>query len=157
MNKVGEPTVSKLASMLYRETQRYLARRFSRYDLGSGTYPILLSLDCREGISQSELSAEIGVDKALIARGVKRLMESGYVERQTDGSDSRVNRLYLTAKGKEIVPELRSALARWNRGITEGIPAEELGRALETLAAVAKNAKRGMDDGRFGDCSGEER
>lgn len=134
--------ISRLTNGIYRCTQRYLDRTFARYGLSSGTYPILLSLDLHAGASQNRMADEIGVDKAMVARSVRKLVDLGYVDRRADADDSRAVKLSLSAKGRSVVPVLRAELARWNDLIAEGLSEDELSVVREGLSRIFENARK---------------
>ena len=58
---------------IFRNTQSYLEKVLKAYDLSSGTYPYLFILEKNEGISQIQISKEIGNDKAMSARTINKL------------------------------------------------------------------------------------
>ncbi len=136
-----DASISKLAMLLYRDTQRYLDRSLSRCGLGCGNFSILLCLDTSPGINQNELSCRIGVDKALIARNLARLIEAGFIDRRPSPRDSRANNLFLSAQGERVVPQIRATLAEWNDRLAEGIPKDEIASARTLLRTIAENAR----------------
>lgn len=44
------------------------------------------------------------------ARTIKKLMELGYVRKESDSRDSRAYKLYLTQSAKDIIPEIKIIL-----------------------------------------------
>ena len=54
------------------------------------------------GISQAQLADKLDVEPITIARTIDRLEKSGWIERRADAKDRRVNRLYLTARVKDV-------------------------------------------------------
>lgn len=135
------PPIMKFVSHLYRCTQAYTDEKLAEYEITSGTYPFLLLLNKKDGISQNQISAELDVDKALSARAVKKLIEQGYVQRNVDEKDCRAFRLYLTEKGRTVVPKICEVLDEWIRMISEGSTEEEYRVATEFLKRALKNAK----------------
>lgn len=58
-----------------------------------------------DGISQQQLCAPLNRDKAAVTRMVDILEKEGYIKRESDASDRRINLLFLTKKGKDIERE----------------------------------------------------
>lgn len=61
-------------------------------------------------LSMSELAAHEGVDPASVSRTVRKLEESGDVERRTSDEDGRVNLIEVTESGRELFLRSRRQL-----------------------------------------------
>lgn len=130
-----------LNNKIYRNTQIYLDRVLKKYGLGSGSYPYLFTLAKNEGISQNKISREIGHDKAMSARTITRLIELGYVYKEEDERDSRAYRLYLTAKAREVIPEIHKEIRSLITLITKNLSEEEKAVTIGTLSKVYDNTQ----------------
>ena len=135
------PPLIKLISNLYRYTQSYTDNALEKFELSSGTYPYLLVLYKNEGISQSQISKELNVDKAMSARAIKRLLEIGYIRKDLDTTDSRACKLFLTESSKKIIPEIISEICKWVYLITKDSNEEEQKFAIDFLSKALINAK----------------
>ena len=58
----------------------------------------LLCINRTSGISQEQLASQLYKDKSVIARHLASLESNGYIHREPDPKDRRVQKLYLTAK-----------------------------------------------------------
>lgn len=76
----------------------------SELDLQHPQFSILMVLSVNEGITQSTLTEFVDRDKASVSRNVKYLEEKGYIRREM--VDGKKNNLFLTDKGKGILPIL---------------------------------------------------
>jgi DNA-binding MarR family transcriptional regulator len=72
-----------LISLLHRSHSNVLNARLKPLGLSAGQFPILLVLSRREGISQDTLARYFSLDKATIARALRRLEEDGFLCRRT--------------------------------------------------------------------------
>lgn len=135
-------TLTRLANNLYRISAAYTNEVLSKYQLSSGTYPFLFILKDNEGINQNQISKELNVDKAMSARAIKNLITLGYIKKEYDSEDSRAFKLFLTDKSKEIIPEVKAELYKWNNVITEGLSEEEKEKLLDYMKIVLENAKK---------------
>ncbi len=140
MQKARIP-ITKLTGGIYRNTLEYTNEIFKKYSLGSGTYPYLMILYNKEGISQNQISKELAVDKALSARVIKKLIDLGYVRKETNSKDSRAYCLYLTDKAKLIIPSMKEELAKWNEIMTQNLTEEEKDDITDLLSKVLGNIK----------------
>ncbi len=77
---------------------------FKQIDLARGQYLYVVRIYEHPGIISEQLSNLIKVDRTTIARAVKKLEKSGFIERKSDPTNKKIKRLYVTQKGKEIYP-----------------------------------------------------
>ena len=64
---------------------------------------MLKVIGLRPGITQQEIVALTGRDKAQIARLIKELLSKELIDKKQDQQDKRIYRLYLTMEAREIV------------------------------------------------------
>jgi len=134
----------KLVNTLARITQSYTDEAMKKYNLSSGTYPFMVALIRKEGVSQNHISKELNIDKAASARAIKKLIELKYIRKELDEEDSRAYKLYLTEKGRSLIPEIHKELSGWINIISanvENIEQEQLTNTLEKLLENAKEYK----------------
>lgn len=132
----------KFVNTISRITQSYTDEAMVKLNLTSGTYPFLLVLYRKEGINQNEISRELNVDKAMSARSIKKLIYLEYIEKKEDEKDSRAYKLYLTEKGRAIVPEIKKEIQQWIKIITKDFSNNEEALLEELLSKVLSNAKK---------------
>ena len=136
----SENLVGKWISPLYRYRKAFMAKRLENYGAAGGLFMILLTVSCKDGINQEQISDYLKIDKATTAKAVKRLECEQYVRRETDADDKRINRVYITEKAVEAVAEIRKALMEWDGIIREGVPEEDYQKTQETLHKMIRNA-----------------
>ena len=85
--------------------------KFLNYELSAAglgiqhpQFSLLMVLANKEGISQSDLTLFVDRDKASVSRNIKYLEEKGYIKKEV--LDGRASLIFLTEKGKEIIPKL---------------------------------------------------
>jgi len=125
-----------LNSKIYRNTQIYLDKVLKEYELSSGSCPYLFILQENEGISQNKLSEEIGNDKAMSARTITKLIGLGYVYKEQHERNSRAYRLYLTAKAKEVMPDIHEEIQAMVNLITAELSEEEMLITMRSLKKI---------------------
>ncbi|WP_243175673.1 MarR family winged helix-turn-helix transcriptional regulator [Clostridium gasigenes] len=131
----------KLNNKIFRTTQVYLDKVLKEYELSSGSYPYLLTLGENEGISQNKISKELGHDKAMSARTITKLIKLGYFNRKEDEDDSRAYKLYLTEKGKDVIPKVIDKVRKLIDIITRDLNEEEKITTMDSLDKILKNIK----------------
>lgn len=141
----------KFVNTISRITQSYTDEAMMKLNLTSGTYPFLLVLYRKEGINQNEISRELNVDKAMSARSIKKLIDLEYIEKNEDEKDSRAYKLYLTEKGRAIVPEVKKEIQQWIKIITKDFSKDEEALLEEMLSKVLSNSKKHKEKTEEGD------
>lgn len=90
--------VNKLAHMMAQGMQR----RLKAYDVTMSQWLVLKFLWQQEGRSQVELQEVLGLDGATVTGLIQRMSLQGLVQRQADLTDKRVQRVFLTSRGREL-------------------------------------------------------
>ncbi|MFT9374263.1 MarR family winged helix-turn-helix transcriptional regulator [Komagataeibacter saccharivorans] len=87
-------------------------------------YSIMCVAQARPGLDQSELTQEVGVDRATLANVLARLEKRALVRRERTTRDRRLKRVYLTETGAALLEEMaepaRRAHARTIATLTGG-------------------------------------
>lgn len=114
--------------LIRRAQQRHVALWQEKVsaEVSSVQYAALAVLERMPGASQSELGAELDLDRSTIADIVSRLERRGVLERSSHESDRRRYSLHLTESGLAEVRRLRPLVADANERLTAGLSAAEL-------------------------------
>ncbi|MGB9131444.1 MAG: MarR family transcriptional regulator, partial [Methanosarcina sp.] len=131
-----------LISFTYRSVQKYFAKELASYNIGWGHFAILMTLYDQEGRSQDSLAQSRGFDKTMIAKSILRLEKEGIVYRKIDQEDKRIKRLYLTEKGRTLMPEMQRIGNELNSLLLKSLDPDEASAAVEIIRKLALNAAR---------------
>jgi len=94
---------------------------------------ILKIISCHEGISQKELAEKLDRDKTSIVRSINVLEKDHKVVRVNNKDDKRVNFLYLTKDGKDLLDELLPVFENIKNEMQEGFTNEEINIVISFL------------------------
>lgn len=97
-----EGQVSYAIFELARAHRGFAAALLRQMDLHPGQELILMHLHHRDGQTQSELVATVGVDHSTMSKALRRMQESGLILRKPADHDRRVSVNHLTAKGEAM-------------------------------------------------------
>lgn len=96
---------------LIRRLQQFSVQVFQRamgeHDLTSMHYVALQVIQDSPGVDQISLSLATDIDRTTIVRILDRAKDRGWIEKRVDSDDRRVNRLYLTSSGEQLLEEVR--------------------------------------------------
>lgn len=109
----SEISIGQLVSMIHRTHMVYLNNRMKKLDISAGQFPFLMVLFNKEGITQDEIAADVHIDKGTVARALRKLEDNRYIYRAVDLNNRRKYIIYLTEKGKLIVPKILAMDAEW--------------------------------------------
>lgn len=114
------PSIGKTAKMMGIYLGRSLQQ--SQIDLTSKQWVLLKILHRQDGIPQNDLAVITERNKASLVRLIHNMERKGLVTRIQDPSDKRINRIFLTKRGKQIyqktLPTIRSAFHEMQSGIS---------------------------------------
>jgi len=97
---------------------------------------ILKIISFREGICQKELAEKLDRDKTSIARSINVLEKDHKVVRVNNKADKRINSLYLTKDGKDLLDELQPFFKNIKNEIQEGFRDEEISNVVSFLKKI---------------------
>ena len=102
---------------------------------------VLFRLREQEGLSQVDLADVLELQPISLVRLLDRLVEHGLLERRHDPRDRRANRLFLTARGRQLVDDLDSLRDSIATDVLQDLPAEEIQTSLKTLRDIKDRIK----------------
>ena len=131
----------RFISKISRIAQGYTMKALRGLDMNLSELHALRSITWLPGQSQTELSERLSVDKAAIARTITRLERKGYICRQEDEKDRRINRLYPLEKASQVKEESISVENDFYDWLFEVLEPAERQKFLETLDLLTERAK----------------
>ncbi|WP_430449678.1 MarR family winged helix-turn-helix transcriptional regulator [Rhodophyticola sp.] len=112
MEFVKEQSAGYLANHMARLFARGLTERIKPLGLTTGTFPALLELWEKDGLTQKDLVIRLDIEQATMANTLARMERDGLVVRKKDPSDGRAQRVWLTARARGLrKPALEAAMA----------------------------------------------
>ena len=134
--------LGRAVTCLHRSRSKFMGERLREHGFSGAMYMILLHVDRHPGASQDSIANHMYIDKCNVARRTKKLEELGYIRRETDQADRRQNNLYLTDKGRELVPVIKTYLSQWGQGMTESLSEKEKDTLITLLTKMTGQNKR---------------
>ena len=133
--------IGKTVSALHRYMQIYVCRSLvnGRYGIGPGLLYILIETACHEGLCQKEIAQRLMIEKATVAKAVKTLIKVGYIRTESDPADKRQTKVFLSEKGREIMPSIHEFLDEMNQSILSGFSPLEIHMAYALIKRMNQN------------------
>jgi len=133
--------IGKALSILHRGGQWFYSNRIENIDASNGQIGILFYLNGVDSASQDELAKAVEIDKTTVTRAIQKLEVSGFIERKRDTTDHRINRVALTALGKQHHDALKAASIIWQETLTHGLSEEDLCHLERLMNHMCENVR----------------
>jgi MarR family transcriptional regulator, transcriptional regulator for hemolysin len=131
-------------------------RRVEPLGLTRAQWRVMTRLNRLESCTQTELAAELEIEKPTLGKLIERLEAKGWVERRADANDARTKRLFLTRAARPLLEEMSQRADEVIKGVFAGIGREDSARLRETLTRIKDNLSGMLDAPISGSESKEE-
>ena len=123
-----------------------LQQQLSPYHIAAVEYTILGACLAAGPITVKDLRSKIPIDYTQISRTTSRLEDKGLVAKVHLADDRRIVRVHVTAKGRELMPELMRGAQEFYKGLVGDISQEEFVECtaiMDKLSAPGDPAESG--------------
>jgi DNA-binding MarR family transcriptional regulator len=137
-----EDDLGFLMARTHRAMRRALMSRLEPLGITYRQFQVLNALCEGDDVSQIALADRVNMDQTSLARMLDRMEQSALLSRDQDPSDSRVNRITLTEKGRHLVlrvTPLRELILGRATGDLSDREVEELKRLLNRIYVNAQS------------------
>ena len=124
----------------------YADRQASRFGITRAQWAVLAKVERFEGMKQSELAEQMEMQPITLTRLIDLLCDAGWIERRSDDSDRRVNRLYLRKAARPLLAKLSGLRSEITGTAIEGISPADANRLLAQLEAIKENLRNAIQD-----------
>lgn len=131
--------IIKLAHMMALD----MDRRLKAYEVTISQWAILKHLWQQEGRSQVELQELLGLDGATITGLIQRMIHLDLIQRRPDPSDRRVQRVFLTERGRNLEQVTKALEDAVNSRALKGFSADERTFFIRLLTRALQNCEEG--------------
>jgi len=108
-------------------------RTLAGIDIRPAQFSVLVVVGANRGISQAELGATLGIERARLVRLLNRLEDRGLIERLRSSADARRHALQLTMQGRTLLARAKALAARHERKLLTRLGAERHTMLLQAL------------------------
>jgi MarR family transcriptional regulator for hemolysin len=131
---------------LQRLVRAYADRQAARYGITRAQWAVLAKVERFEGMKQTELAEQMEMQPITLTRLIDRLCDNGWIERRSDDSDRRVNRLYLRKAAKPLLAKLAGLKSDLTATALEGINPSDANRLLGQLETIKENVRNAIQE-----------
>ncbi|MFN8540487.1 MAG: MarR family transcriptional regulator [Thermomicrobiales bacterium] len=138
-----EECMSFLLGKAYQQVQQAAKQRLGAHGVTPTQYALLRVLWERDGQTGAELGERLLLDSATITGILDRLERAELIVRRSDPGDRRVNRIFATARARDLQPALDWVMDEVNAAFLKGFAPTEQRRLKEQLALLGQVGARG--------------
>jgi DNA-binding MarR family transcriptional regulator len=110
---------------------------------------VLTSVSLRPGLSQAKLADELNLGKVALGGLIDRLMKNDLIDRRPDGEDKRVNLIFLSEAGLNLVKDIKRISSGVQDEAMAGISLSEIDTTISVLERMMANLEK-FTGGSFG-------
>jgi len=125
-----------LLAKAYQKAHGCLKKRLAEHGLTPIQVLVIEALRDEEGVSSGELGRKLSLDSATLSGVLERLVEKGWIVKETDESDRRSLRIYLGDMARQLNETIGEQRQKANDDVMKKLSAEEkvlLKRLLKDL------------------------
>lgn len=132
--------VSKTSQKFKLELGRTLKQ--SGIDISSDQWSVLMALSEKDGPSQTDLAIKLYKVRSNITRILDIMEKMELIERKRSSEDKREYNVFITAKGKKLIPDLKRASASIMGKALQNANKEELAIVKTVLNKIFRNLEK---------------
>lgn len=103
---------------------------------------LLMEIARNPNASQKDIARSMDVSAATIAVSLKKLERGGYIKREADEGDNRLNKITITEKGNRVVEQSRKIFESAEGKVLEGFTDEEKSALMVLVQKLNNNLER---------------
>ena len=107
---------------------------------------LLMVIAHNPNASQNDIAKMMDVSAATIAVSLKKLKKEGYIKKEMDEEDNRLNKIALTEKGNRVVEQRRQIFETTDQKVFDGFTEEEKNTLSVLLQKLDDNLVRMEDE-----------
>ena len=107
--------------------------------LTKAQFVLLRVLTRNDGIPQNDLAFITNRDKTSLTRLIHTMERKKFVFRKSSMEDKRINLVFITKQGKQVLKDANPALRKINAQVHQNLSGEEIESTIETLKKIGEN------------------
>ena len=124
-----------------RTLKRSIAKKVEKTGVYRSQHRLLMILGKHPDCSQTELAERLEISPAAVTVSLKKLEKSGFISRQCQKNDNRVNQVVITEKGWTIIDQSVQYFKEMDKAFLKDFSLEELKQLEAFLARMIKNGE----------------
>ena len=119
--------------------RKLIDRRLQPLGLSRAQWSVLAILSNHEGVSQSQISQELEIEKSTAWRLIDQVEKSGWIERRPIPGDRRLWSIHLTDQARQLLVEIERVIMHAREDMLRGLSEEQQNTLTDLLRTVKLN------------------
>ncbi len=119
--------------------RKLIDRRLQPLGLSRAQWSVLAILSNHEGVSQSQISQELEIEKSTAGRLIDQVEKSGWIERRPIPGDRRLWSIHLTNQARQLIVEIERVIMHAREDMLRGLSEDQQNTLTDLLRAVKLN------------------
>ena len=119
--------------------RKLIDRRLQPLGLSRAQWSVLAILSNPEGVSQSQISQELEIEKSTAGRLIDQVEKSGWIERRPIPGDRRLWSIHLTDQARQLLVEIERVIMHAREDMLRGLSEEQQNTLTDLLRTVKLN------------------
>ena len=111
-------------------------RRLARIDISPAQFSVLVVISANPGLSQADLGATLGIERARLVRMLHRLEQRGLTQRLPAPADRRRHALRLTREGQKVLARAKALAAKHEAALRQKLGPDLYRQLIDMLRAL---------------------
>ena len=120
--------------------QNIFANEISSGGLTPRQYAVLLTISKNDGISQTGIFTQTGIDRSTLADIMRRMQKKGFIKRRRTKDDARTDSVGLTARGRKLIEKAKSGAQNADKRLLAALPVKERKFLLAALEKMIEKS-----------------
>ena len=118
-------------------------KKLTEYNLYYGQPPILFCIQQHGKITQKELAKKVDTSKEAMSITLKRLLNNGFIKKETDRVDRRLQLISLSNKGEEVVKLCKENFAAVHQKMFKHLSKEQQLECIKLFELMLMGLEKG--------------
>lgn len=136
-----EQLLSHYIDSLHRDLTFFCGEELRKKGVSVGHMYFILYVCTHPGCTPTQLSTDLGLDRAYVLRTIQKLVENEFFNRLPHPTDGRASLLYATEKGEDIFAFSNDLLHRWDKRMLADITEAEKEQLFALLGRIQQKGK----------------
>lgn len=106
---------------------------------------VMSAIGTYRSISPMEIGKLTTIDKAMVSRAIRELVDRGLIDRRADERDARWAQIELTAEGTAVYNTMVAGIDALEKHLFGDLPAEKIETFMEMLGLVEQRSRRARE------------
>lgn len=125
--------------------RKLIDRRLQPLGLTRAQWSILAILSNHEGLSQSQISNELEIERSTAGRLIDQIEGSGWIERRPIVGDRRSWGIHLTDKARKLLFDVEEVVLKTRKDMLHGLSVSEQQILTDILQTVKTNLSSALE------------